>query len=214
MPAKRQYNIKGTNDFLVLAAIFFFLCLWAVKDAWYPSEKVLKKHPLTVSASFEIDGAVEKVLVSEGDSIGEDQVLARLRRDKAQVEFEAAKDAYTEAKKKHAMMKVAAVNAEQNGASDAGIAEIQAGAAEAGAKADEALAQVEMYKNMVDASDLKAPSKGQVKQILVGTHSLVEAGETIMIIDPKDHFYLFNKSLAVFSFLAFWVFLAIHVLAR
>jgi hypothetical protein len=53
-----------------------------------------------------------------------------------------------------------------------------------------------------------------VKEVLAGTYGQVEAGETVMLIDPKDHFYLFNKSLAIFSFIAFWVFLGIHIFAH
>ena len=34
----------------------------------------------------------------------------------------------------------------------------------------------------------------------------VQAGETVMVLEPSDSFYLFNKSLAVFSFFAFWIF--------
>ena len=69
MPSKRRYHIKGTNDFIVLSAIFFFLCLWAVKDAWYPSAKVLKRHPLESVATFQAAGAVDKLHVAEGDPI-------------------------------------------------------------------------------------------------------------------------------------------------
>ena len=68
MPVKRKYNIKGTNDFLVLALILFFLCLWAIKDAWYPSAKVLKKHPREVVAAFDARGSVGEILVDVGDA--------------------------------------------------------------------------------------------------------------------------------------------------
>ena len=214
MPAKRRYNIKGTNDFLVLAAIFFFLCLWAIKDAWYPSEKVLKKHPLLVEASFETSGAVEKILVLEGDMVAENELLALLRRDKTSVEFEEAKEVYTAAKKKAAVMDLALVNAERNGASDGGIAEIRQSASEAKVAVQDALEKVESLKATMDASELKAPIKGEIKEVKAGTHSMVEAGDIILVIDPKDHFYVFNKSLAIFSFIAFWVFLAIHILGR
>jgi multidrug resistance efflux pump len=214
MPAKRKYNIKGTNDFLVLGLIFFFLCLWAIKDAWFPSDKVLKKHPLEVVASFETAGSVEKVFVDIDDSIIEEQVIAKLRTDKMAVEFEQAKSTYTEAKKDFAKQTLALKNAIENGASGQGIADIQAREQGAKTTADEALAQVTQLRMAMESSELKSPSKGKIREILVGTHTMVEAGETAIIIDPKDHFYLFNKSLAIFSFFAFWVFLAIHILAR
>lgn len=31
--------------FILSTAPFVFFCLWAIKDGWFPSEKVLMKHP-------------------------------------------------------------------------------------------------------------------------------------------------------------------------
>ena len=214
MPVKRKYNVKGTNDFLVLGAIFFFLCLWSIKDAWFPSPKVLKKHPLEIQVSFEAAGSVEKVFVAVGDPVGENQELAKLRTDRMTIEYDEAKTVYAEAKKKFAMLELAAKNAEKNGASDSGIAELKEGQATAQVAMDEALVNVTALRMAIDSSVLISPNKGEVKEIRVGTHSMVEVGEQVITLDPKDHFYLFNKSLAIFSFLAFWVFLAIHILAR
>ena len=214
MPVKRKYNIKGTNDFLVLALIFFFLCLWAIKDAWYPSEKVLKKHPREVVAAFETKGSVGEILVAVGDAVGEKSVLARLRSDRLQQEFDEAKSVYTEARKKYAVMETALKNANKNGASDDGLAQIEASAAEAKEKKDEAYATVQELMIVLECSELKSPSKGVVQEIMVAEHTMVDADEAVIKINPKDHFYLFNKSLAIFSFFAFWVFLAIHILAR
>jgi len=76
MAAKRKYNVKGSKDFIVLSGIFFFLCLWSVKDAWFTSSKTLEKHPRQVEAAFEISGLVEQLLVREGDSVGEGQLLS------------------------------------------------------------------------------------------------------------------------------------------
>ena len=214
MPVKRKYNVKGTNDFLVLAAIFFFLCLWAIKDAWFPSPGVVKKHPPEIVVSFDVAGTVEKVLVAEGDTVAEKQVLAKLRTDRLSVDYDDAKDQYTETKKKFAMMDLALKNATTNGASDEGLADIQKRQEVARAAMDESLAKVTELRTAMDAAELLSPSKGMIKEVKVGTHSMVKAGDMVIKIDPKDHFYLFNKSLAIFSFLAFWVFLAIHILAR
>lgn len=213
MPTKRTYNVKAVKDFLVLAGVFFFLCLWAVKDAWYPSPKVLKKHPTTIEASFEAGGTVGKVNVAVGDSVGEGQVLAELRRTKMKVDFEAAKKEYTEAKNKHTLMQVALGNAEKNGATDESLAEIKDSVILSKEAMDTALARVGKIRTTMDSTELISTTKGEVKEVLASTHSRVEAGEAVLIIDPKDHFYLFNKSLAIFSFIAFWVFLALHMLA-
>ncbi|MEE9368948.1 MAG: hypothetical protein V3V05_08785 [Pontiella sp.] len=214
MPVKRKYNIKGTNDFLVLAAIFFFLCLWSIKDAWFPSPKLVKKHPPEIEVSFESSGSIEKVFVGVGDTVSEKQMLAKLRTDRMSVEYDDAKHKYTEAKKKFAMMDLALKNATKNGASDEGLAEIQKRQEVAKTAMVESLAIVTKLRTSIDASELLSPRKGMIKEIKIGTHSMIDAGETVIKLDPKDHFYLFNKSLAIFSFLAFWVFLAIHVLAH
>ncbi|VGO22972.1 efflux RND transporter periplasmic adaptor subunit [Pontiella sulfatireligans] len=214
MPAERKYNIKGTNDFIVLAAIFFFLCLWAVKDAWFPSPNVMEKHPREVVAAFEISGAIGQMHVQEGDAIGEKQLLAVLRRVTMQKKFDMAKKGYTEAKDHHAMLEAAVRNAEKNGASDGGIADLKKNLSSTETAMNAALAEVTEQREMLDSTELKSPSKGVVKELKAFTHSQVDAGETVVVINPKDHFYLFNKSLAIFSFFAFWIFLGIHVLAR
>ena len=202
MPVKRQYHVKGTNDFIVLAGIFFFLCLWAIKDAWYPSEKVLTKHPLEIIVVAEAAGTVEQVMVKAGDAVAEDMVLATLRSDRLSTDFEDAKASYTQAKQTFNQLNDAA----QPGAAGE-IAALQA-------SMDEALTKVEALRIALDSMEIKAPDKGELKKSFIATHSLMEAGDHAFLIDPQDHFYLFNKSLAIFSFVLFWVFLAIHLLGR
>lgn len=212
--AKRKYAVKGTNDFLVLGAIFFFLCLWAVKDAWFPGAKVLKKHPHEVVASFEVAGTIEKVLVNVGDTIGKEQVIAKLRSDRVSVEYDKAKGVYTETNKKHTLMEVALKNLREGGGSDEGIAEREESLGEAKIALDAALVTVNDLRLKLDSSDLKAPDKGKILEVRVETHTMVEAGDAVLVIEPADHFYVFNKSLAIFSFIGFWVFLAVHILER
>ncbi len=214
MPVKRKYNVKGTKDFIVLAGIFFFLCLWAVKDAWYPSPKVMEKHPIEMNASFELAGLIEQLPVAEGDSIVEGQVLAELRRVTLEEKFETSKKAYATAKEKHTLADGALRDAVKSGASSEGIAELKQNRIDAQAGMDVALEQVNTLRAKIDSTELLAPSDGVVKELLVSLYGRVDAGETVLVIDTKDHFYLFNKSLAIFSFIAFWVFFGIHVLSR
>lgn len=214
MPAKRKYNVKGTKDFIVLAGIFFFLCLWAIKDAWYPSPKVVENHPQQVEVSFDTAGTIGQLHVAVGDSVGDKQLLAELRRVRMQEDFDAAKKEYTVAKKKIMLLDVALRNAVKNGASDGGIAELEQSQVAAKAALADALENVNTSRARMGSTELRAPTKGVVRELLAMTHSQVEAGEAVMVIDPKDHFYLFNKSLAIFSFIAFWVFLGIHILAH
>ncbi len=206
MPAKRTYNVRVAKDFIVLAGIFFFLCLWAVKDAWYPSDKVLTKHPRMVEASFETAGTVGSVRVSVGDSVGEDQILAVLLNTKKEVEFNAAKKEYTAAKKQYTLLQESVHNAENS----ADLAELQRSVAEAKIVKDSALKKVGKIRAAIDSSELLSPAKGVITEARMAPHSQAKAGQAAFVIDPQDHFYLFNKSLAIFSFLAFWVFLGLH----
>jgi multidrug resistance efflux pump len=214
MPAKRNYKVKGTKDFLVLAGIFFFLCLWAIKDAWYPSPKVLEKHPREISVAFSISGAIGQMHVEAGDTVGEDQLLAELRRTRIDQQIDSAKAEYTKAKKTHSLRETAVRNAVKNGATDQGISDMRKNLEEAKVEMDAALKSLTAERSKLEATELLSPTKGEIKEVLVETHGLVQADEAVMKIDPKDHFYLFNKSLAIFSFIAFWVFLGIHILAH
>jgi len=213
MANRRRYNVKGSKDFIVLAGIFFFLCLWAIKDAWYPSPKTLEKHPREVVASFETSGSIGKLYVKQGTSINNNQLLAELRSVKMKDDFAAAKKAYVAAKERHALADESLRNAVKTGGDSARLAELKQERSDAQAAMDAALVEVDAARDRIDACRLLSPSKGVVKELKVGVYEQVEAGETVMVIDPKDHFYLFNKSLAIFSFIAFWVFLGIHILA-
>lgn len=266
MPAKRTYKVKATNDFLILAAIFFFLCIWAIKDAWFPSEKVMKKHPLQVNVAFQSGGAVQNILVNVGDDVVEEQVLAELRSDRATVEYEKAMQAYADSKTEKARLQQELKELTASGASAEKKAEVQSLLGALQESMDELYQQVEELRMELDAAELKAPSKGRIMKINVTPHAMIEvietdvagevteidgqqvvvramngeamtysfptnmqalveygasvqagqavAGETAIVIDPRDHFYLFNKSLTLLSFILFWVFLIIHILGR
>jgi multidrug resistance efflux pump len=214
MPAKRTYNVRANRDFLVVAGLSFFFCLWAIKDAWYPSPGVLKKHPLEVAGSFDAAGAVGQLHVAVGDSVHEGQLLAELLRSKMNMEYETAKKSYSASKNKHTLMEEALRNAEKNGAGDEAVAELKDGVLQAQLEMDAALATAGDARTALDATELRASTKGVVKEILAVTHSYVEANETVLVIDPKDHFYLFNKSLAIVCFIGFWIFLGLYILAR
>lgn len=212
MPTKRQYKIKGTKDFLALAGIFFFLFLWAVKDAWFPSAKVLKKHPREVPVAFKTAGTVEKIHVRAGDSIAKNLVLADLRSDRIEEQFKVAKETYNSAKKKHSMLEEASRKSPLNETPDDAVPEINESIILAKDAMDAALDKVEELRLSLAATELRSTNKGAIKNVLITPHTVVEAGQAAFIIEPADHFYLFNKSLAVVSLIAFAIFLTIHIL--
>ncbi|MEN7972286.1 MAG: hypothetical protein ABFR47_00475 [Verrucomicrobiota bacterium] len=194
MPAKRRYNVKGTKDFLVLAGIFFFLCLWAVKDAWFPSEGVLGKHPKSVEVSFAEGGVIKEFHVSVGDSIStpkdghEPTLLATLNDSALKRKFNSRKEAYA--------------------ALDGGSPEKKALLEEIGQL------KVQLEKFELFCPELGKEKGGKVSKMLVNRYSQVNAGEPVMVIMPNQGFYLFNKSLTIISFIAFFIFLGIHILAQ
>ncbi len=213
MASKRKYNIKGSKDFIVLAGIFFFLCLWSIKDAWYTSPKTIEKHPREVMASFEVSGALSQLHVKQGSSVGENQLIAELSSVKKKEAFDAAKEVYIAAKQRYSLAEESLSNVVKKDEDNSLVAELEQEKTDAKAAMDAALVEVDAARDRVDACRLLSPSKGVVKELRAAVYDQVEAGEPVVVIDPKDHFYLFNKSLAVFSFVAFWIFLGIHILA-
>lgn len=192
--AKRRYNVRGIKDFIVLAGIFFFLCLWAVKDAWFPGEKVLKDHPRRVEVAFPIDGNISAFHVAAGDPViapreGQNPTLLAVLND-AQVRrtFEEKKARYVEMQ-------------EDTPDKRALLTEIDALKTE--------IEQHELY-----VPELGKEKGGKVTGLLVSRYDKVRAGQPVLVIEPNKGFYLFNKSLAIFSFIAFWVFLLVHIMTR
>ncbi len=197
--AKRNYNVKGTKDFLVLALIFFFLCLWAIKDAWYPSSKVIDRHPLEVAVTAPRSGRVSefrvqvgsKVLAPQEQGTQQGSVVAKLDDADLIRQRITAGNEYKKIKVDPALPK----------------------------RAEELRQELARLSDEIEMSLLRVPElgnekSGKITKILVPRYDVVEAGQPMMLIKPDSHFYLFNKSLAIFSFIAFWVFLAVHILAH
>jgi len=211
MPAGRRYQVKGTKDFLILAGICFFICLWAIKDAWFPSPKVLKKHPVAIEVSFSVPGSLAEIHVQPGDSVMEKQVLAELHKTVQKSKFESAKADYIQLKKEYEEinrnLKIA-LKEKQN--SDR-VQKLSTRCEELKAQLEEAEKRAENIREYLAEMDLRSPCKGVVKKVLVNNFSVIKAGEPIMIIAPMDSFYLFNKSLTIVSFFLFWIFFGIHI---
>lgn len=210
----RTHKIKKNSDFLVLAGLSFFFCLWAIRDAWYPSERTLRKHPQAIELSFESSGLVDEVLVKEGMEVIKDTKLIKLNSAKLEKTLDEAKASYIVAKKKKILAEKEFASATTKGANPALSEQLQQQLKEASEETDEALKKVDELRDQILACTLFAPEKGgKVVSLRVKEYDPVEAGQVVIVLDPQDHFYLFNKSLAVLSFFAFWGFLVIHLLA-
>jgi biotin carboxyl carrier protein len=96
--AKGRFNIKGTKDFLVMAVFCGFLCVWAVRDAWFPTQKVLEKHPLEVAVAFQVPGVIRQIHVEPGEKVEGKMVLATLHESARQEAVERARAAYEKAR--------------------------------------------------------------------------------------------------------------------
>jgi len=77
--ARRKYDLKGTNDFLVAAVLLLGLGLWAMKDGWFPSEAVVRRHPRELHAVSPIAGTVQEVRALPGQTVLSNQVVATVQ---------------------------------------------------------------------------------------------------------------------------------------
>lgn len=182
MAQNRFKKIKGTKDFLILTVVCVFLCLWSIRDAWFPTEKTLKKHPQSYPVTVSVSGVVQHIPVKAGDEVGGGIPLIILGTQSYKEAVATAENTYkAEVKKKSG--------------------EIQA--------ARDALlqAQANLKAATVTCSDFSLETThgteslhGVVLDVLAQTATWVEAGETVMLVRPKDTFYAFNKTLAILTF--------------
>ena len=193
--AKSRFNIHGTKDFLVAAVFCGFLCIWSIRDAWFPAEKVLKKHPHEIPVAFTIGGVVKDIPVKTGDEIKGNVVLANLYDEgyrakvtEAEAAFEAAKTAKDPAveKKLDALMK---------------------------ARADVEACSLQNANIKWTTTHGEEVLHGTVVRILVEPSTRIEAGAAVLTIQPVDTFYLFNKTLALLTFVGMIAALVFHGIA-
>jgi len=193
--AKGRFNVHGTKDFIVAAVFCGFLCVWSIRDAWFPTEKVLKKHPQEIPVAFRVHGVVKEILVKPGDEIKGKVPLASLYDDvyrtkvaEAEVIFEAAKSTKDPAveKKLDVLMK---------------------------ARADLEACTVkntDVTRMTTHGEDILT---GTIARILVQPATQIEAGVPVLTVTPTDTFYLFNKTLAVLTFVGMLISLVFHRIA-
>ena len=207
---KRQYKVKSNKDFLIFGCVFFFLCIWAIKDAWFPSDAVLKKHPREIVSSFEMAGKLSKIHVAEGDFVKEDSVIAELSSMELEAELNVMKAEYAKERKSTQILELAIKNGVQNGATKASIEDMRNRKLQSEEKMEELHSLVNSLKDRQEKTKLIAEKSGTVLNVYVGERIQVEAGDSIIKIHPQDNFYVFNQSLAIFSFFACIFFFVFH----
>ncbi len=194
--AKNRFNrIKGTKDFLVAAVACAFFCLWFLRDGWFPPQRVLKDHPLQMPISMKVSGVVKSLPVSPGVDFVGDVVLAELYDKTYRKVVEEAEAAFENAKRTKS-------------------ADLQE-------KLDAMLvARANVKACVVKSSDFTQKTshgedklQGRVLEHLVKVSDPVSASQPVLLIQPKDTYYIFNKSACFLSFIGVVVALAFHRIA-
>ena len=195
MAKNRFTKIKGTKDFLVLAVACIFICLWAIRDAWFPTEKILEKHPLSYPVTVSVSGVVQTIPVKVGDEVAGSLPLLTLSTTSYKAAVEVAEEAYNAAK--------------------GGDAEVLKEKLDALMQARENLRSTTVTcKDFIrETSHGEESLHGEVIDILAEPASHVEVGETVMLVRPNDSFYIFNQALAVLTFLGAIFALIFHRIA-
>lgn len=215
--AKKKYKVQGTKDFLIGTIACAVICIWAVRDGWFPSNKSLKSHPPELALSFDASGVVLRVDALEGGPGTPGTSMARLATATAENKLRTVEQEYAEARDQGDKDLAASKLKELQG--------LQRQIASADLRVAEAY-QIELDENGVphiaaaihdkrDAGYKNAykPEHAVVKKILTKVNRRVAAGEPVVVLDTKDHFYPFNKVLAVIMGIGMAVFGFLHVLA-
>lgn len=195
--AKGRFNIKGTKDFLVMAVFCGFLCLWSIRDAWFPTKKVLEKHPQRVEVAMKVSGVIKSLPLPPGHEITGEMVLAEI---------------YDEAYRKAAEEAELAFNVAKETLDEEIVEE----------KLNELLVARDNLKACVlKNTDLTQKTshgedvlRGEVLEHLVEVATHVDAGTPVLAVRPQDTFYAFNKTLALLTFAGLIVALFFHRVAN
>jgi multidrug resistance efflux pump len=193
--AKSRFNIKGTKDFLVAAVVCAILCLWSIRDGWFPTPKTLKKHPLEIPAAFSVGGVVKEIALRVGDEIHGKVALAVLYDDAFRTKVYEAEAAF-------------------NAAKDAKAADTDE-KLEALLTARKNLEACTVWNTDIlwTGSHGEATLHGEVVSVLARPGDRVESGQPVLLVNPEDTFYLFNKTLSVLMFLGALVSMVFHWVA-
>jgi multidrug resistance efflux pump len=193
--ARSRFNIKGTKDFLVAAVFCGFLCLWSIRDAWFPTEKVLEKHPQQIAVSMDVSGVVKTVPVEPGDEIAGSMILATLSDHSYKEAVEKAEAAFEQAKEEQA----------------ADVEEKLDGLLEARENLQACV--LRNTDRTHTTSHGEEALRGTVLEIAAPPATYVEAGDPVLYVKPVDTFYAFNKTLAILTFIGTIAALIFHRIA-
>lgn len=202
--ARKYKNVHGTNDFLVAAIGLTLLGLWAVRDGWFPKKTVLEKHPLVEMAVFEDGGRVEEVLVDVGTRVGSNSPLLRMSDQDLDEMQEEAEQRLEDAEKEIRRLSSLEVT------SPSAESEYRDRIEQKEEELKDITREIAGIKQNRMRHILRSKHKGKVKEIMVVAGDRAGEGDTAIIIAVDDHFYTFNKSLAIGSLLGALICAIIH----
>lgn len=191
----RRYKVEGTKDFLYWSIGLLLLGLWAVKDGWFPSQRTLRLHPREMALGFEQPGVLAEYRVAVGDEFRTGHVLAIQQRTELE-------------NRRTALERQLGAVADEAAVAGPAVRERRA---EEISRWEAELVEV---RRQLAARELKAPTNGYVRALLRPVDAPVRAGETVIEIRVRDHFYPFNQTLAFLSLLGSLVCIIIHLKVR
>lgn len=208
--ARKYKNMKGTNDFLVASIGLFLLCLWAVRDGWFPTQSILERHPQTSQTIFESPGRVEEILREVGSTVSSNTPVVRMStrelEDRQSQYEERLEELGREIRRSEANLIGVDVEEEREA--------IRSRVAEKELALRELRRQIAGVRQDIMRNMLRPEYSGTVSDIMVSPGDQVEEGEPAFSIDVKGYFYTFNKSLALVSLIGSIICAIMHVKLR
>ncbi len=207
----RKYkNMKGSNDFLVASIGLLLLCLWAVRDGWFPTQSILEKHPQTAQTMFEAPGTVEEIMREVGSTVSSNTAVVRMSTrelEDMQSQYESRlEEVVREIRRSEAS--IIGVDTEDE------REEIRSRIAELEASSRELRRQIAGVRQDIMRNMLRPDHAGTISEIMVSQGDEVDEGDPAFSIDVKGYFYTFNKSLAIGSLIGSIICAILHIKLR
>jgi biotin carboxyl carrier protein len=208
--ARKYDQVKNTNDFLIASIALGMLCAWAVKDGWFPSKSMLKKHPIKVEAKFTYSGIVADVIPDVGSTVVSNSMIISMRSDALDIKQKDFED------------DLASARAELDTLDKAWLydnspekkKEVNAKKAKVHLRMNKLKKEIAGVKQVRVTREVRSPAEGEVTEIFVNVGDEVVKGDVAVVVHTKDHFYPFNKSLAIGSFIGALICAIVHIKIR
>lgn len=198
----RQYNVEGTNDYLIFGIALLAFAAWCVMDGWFPPPRVLERRPRETVVRAETDGVVAQIRASMGQEVPGGLIVATLQRE----EWD-ARHASLQTQQEDARVRLDALRAAA--AAEPEVAEAEQRMAETAqrlAEAEQAMAKLE----------LRPAESGQVIRLYAAPGDRVAEGDPVvgLFLSTHQNFYTFNRVSAVVCVLGALFCFGLHIKSR